>query len=519
MDPLMSQHQANAIPFVPLSEDWERHKKRIIQLYFQNSLEEVRAVMREEFCFKASLRMYRYRLKKWDCYKHKSRQTTNQQHASPSEAGSQHMPFESNHTDDNGWFTQDTRITPLEQTGSCEHSVPYHIPVSQERGEDHSMVGETSTSLGAYRYVSREVAFTDTDKRALFSIDALQGLETPFTTMPSLSPTMAITHVGPQLRRLELIFNAIHAQVLSVACMSSLGTRSSHNHTNSSHQVTMSTFWHRMGHGIYFLKAEDAKRAWKLFHKACEAAMTEKPNSKDLISDMLPTINEMLTTLSPINTQVCPDLRGVLLRYLADTFRGSLGREHPATVIACQLQAQDSCPEVYKRASSYLLDMVIAQLGPANPMCFKAQTSLVRTLRKNEDFEHAHTVARQLFEDVHHSLGEDALQTRQAAREISLLLMVEKKWAEALEVCSLIIGQQVEGGERIAPQHRDKCAAYTMEDIAKCYENLGYLDLRDKWLREAYNTGINIPSIDSLVTQHIKRRLQVSRLLSEVPSG
>ena len=67
--------------------------------------------------------------------------------------------------------------------------------------------------------------------------------------------------------------------------------------------------------------------------------------------------------------------------------------------------------------------------------------------------------------------------------------------AGALDVCFEIVGQRPEKGllmDLPDPLHRDECAVWTMEDIAKICQHCGRQGQAVAWLKQAGSSGVAV---------------------------
>ena len=261
-------------------------------------------------------------------------------------------------------------------------------------------------------------------------------------------------------------------------------------------------FWSELKHGIYFLKISCLERAVPVLQNAGElasSAFTEWP---------LAFILELFSTLSPVNTTLCSRLRLSLLRGFFALAGQSFGYSHPVTVLCYELQNDQGIQGVSERALSFMIDLLVSIPGTSYELTFRAQTALVRMLRRSNEYETAGAMARRLLSTSISLAGAQSLSARMAARELEHILMDQTDWQHALEVCLPIVGRLPSALELIEPQYHDECAVHTMEDIAKIYDSLGDSELCIAWLTQAANSawpmwGSRVPTthiIDKLVS-------------------
>ncbi|PMD64739.1 uncharacterized protein K444DRAFT_204784 [Hyaloscypha bicolor E] len=200
-----------------------------------------------------------------------------------------------------------------------------------------------------------------------------------------------------------------------------------------------SPFGDNLGHGLCFFKVGSNDRAWSAIQKACETIESEIKTGNAL------SILGLLTTLSPVNTALCLEVRASLLVHITELASLCLGRHHPLAVLAGELKRQDIEHWVSETALSCALD----------------------TFTKS-------------------------LQTRRAARHLEHIYMDVGSWAEALAVCFDIVGRVDALGLPTDGTLQDKYATRTMEDIATIYENTGDLEKSATWLMKAGTSAFSL---------------------------
>ena len=84
-------------------------------------------------------------------------------------------------------------------------------------------------------------------------------------------------------------------------------------------------------------------------------------------------------------------------------------------------------------------------------------------------------------------------------------------WQQALQVCMVIVGHTETVGA-VQPQYNDSCAASTMEDIAKVYDNLEDPESSIAWLKKAVKCEWNLWK-DCVATKHVVDKLVAALLL------
>ena len=139
-----------------------------------------------------------------------------------------------------------------------------------------------------------------------------------------------------------------------------------------------------------------------------------------------------------------------------------------------------------------MIDLLTSMRGMSYALTITTQLALIQLLRRNKDIERAGIMARTVVSSSTALFGVHSLSARLALRALEHLLMDQNEWRQALEVCSSAVGQASSTEERVEPQHHDECAIYTMEDIAKIYDNLGRPESCIAWLDRAAKSAYNL---------------------------
>lgn len=87
-------------------------------------------------------------------------------------------------------------------------------------------------------------------------------------------------------------------------------------------------------------------------------------------------------------------------------------------------------------------------------------------------------------------LGPGSLQERRLARQIGHVYMDQGDWIAALSTGFDIVGQRrLDAAAEPDPLYHDRCAVWTMEDIAKACECAGNVEQAIAWLKQATISG------------------------------
>ena len=334
-----------------------------------------------------------------------------------------------------------------------------------------SLIGTPDTSLdsSAQSKIERPIVTGSSSSTNLLYGGMSSTLHSPISAMDQ--------HSSPDCLNLEIILQCIHVSYANASFCSNL-----HNKIQS--QVTLIEtpeieFWAELKHGIYLLKVSQTSRALPILRKAGDSAaeaLVQRPHN---------FVMELLSTLSPVNTSVCPGLRISLLRGLSDLARTHMGASHPITILTRELQKDITYREISERGLAFIKDIFTAFLGLSHTYTFDAERALVRLLRRSGNNDRALDMAQQVFVASRNASGDGSLRARKAGRELEHVLMDMNDWGQALEVCMTIVGQSKTMTGIPKPQYNDECAVHTMEDIAKIYGQLEDLKSSLAWLKQA----------------------------------
>lgn len=324
----------------------------------------------------------------------------------------------------------------------------------------------------------------------------------------SKSPTPMTTMTHIPTAQLDLV-------LFSIRGFYSLG------HLDPSWPTARIQFWQDTDTAIYFLKvsegtqrgsAQSQRRGFRLLQRSTVDASTTL--TRDGIATFL---IELLSTLSPINTTVCPYVRMGLLRYLNALSREQLPRGHPIVLILNMLHQHSSSPSdtgetalVYTRALTFLAERLRLMLGPDHALTKLATKRLCALLRRSGDYSEALRIATEGVRALRATFPgpERSLQERLLLRQMEHVHMDRGHWAAALAVCFDIVGYSNPEGLDPDPAFHDECAVHTMQDIAKICERAGNIDGAVAWTKQARISGGLCWGEESQPLRHVQDKLE-----------
>ncbi|KAK1761510.1 hypothetical protein QBC47DRAFT_370304 [Echria macrotheca] len=541
----------------PSPKEWARHRETIIDLYRQYPLKRVSEIMRKHHGFSASKRMYDKRFREWNVFKNvnsdEKERLLRRVNGPRPRAAAPLIDRDSISQEDLRRTLRVAKAIPQGLTRSTavqqlppplippEPAVDHqHPPVSGKRGlgisdliRDRSQsqtLGASQQSNEAYSpqasSSSPDLACAtptstteSSDEQASASTDAI-ARSPPSSPLPNLSTfeaqirTLAEASppppmVDPRSHSLDVITRSLRnyyewqLQNIPQGVLPDdyLGHRSSTESTQ---------YWGTIKNAIYLVKIsagslEDLehrpdRRAWPAFAEAgriASAAMTTQP---------FEFLRNVFSTLSPANTSARPELRGILLQFLASEARDTLSPNHPITVICQELQRDEDGQEISRRGLQCMLDIFTTRLSRSRAVSFKLLDSLATLLRRNGEFDAAMDIILELLNSCRQVFGHQSDQARMIENELAHFYMVADECDLALSHCMSVIRRPPEPGT-LAPveptYYEDEIAARSMEDIAEIHQRRGDVEASIMWLERAAALALSLWGPKDIATGHI----------------
>ncbi|KAK3944457.1 hypothetical protein QBC46DRAFT_374365 [Diplogelasinospora grovesii] len=535
----------------PSVKEWARHRETIVELYRQFPLKKVSEIMKKQHGFSASKRMYDKRFREWNVFKHVNSDEKDRVVKRIHETTPTTGPV------DRDSISQDD----LRQTLRCAKTLPQGMrratltsPVSNPQAVDpasphpfpahsHRPVkrGLSISDLVRERPVTQRLVVsktpseffpsppatdvscttpTSTSSDELLLIPPINRCisTSPAPTLPTLqaqlhalacSPSPSIS-LDSKTRTLEIITLSLRnyfdwqLQNIPEGVLPDdyLGRRSSEQSTQ---------YWDAIKNGIYLMKISDGsmeapdrrpdRRAWPAF---AEAGRLAAPAMKTQPFDFL---REAFATLSPANTRIRPELRAVLLQFLASEARDKLSPTHPITTICRELQNDQDCQEVSRRGLQCMLDLFNSRLGRSRAVTFKLLDSLATMLRRNGELDAAMDIIMELLNSCRQVFGHGSDQVRTVESELAHFYMVADECDLALGHCMAVVKRPPKmPGPLPDPEpvfYQDAIAAHAMEDIAEIHQRRGDIGQCITWLERAASIALSIWGPQSIATGHI----------------
>ncbi|EED12098.1 hypothetical protein TSTA_001690 [Talaromyces stipitatus ATCC 10500] len=261
---------------------------------------------------------------------------------------------------------------------------------------------------------------------------------------------------------------------------------------DASPTITKTKFWEDTDLAIYLMKASkgDKRGAGRSKVRAFQLLKKSTVDTTYTMSQGTATILiELLSTLSPINTTACPEVRKNLIVYLSEQARTQLSCNHPIALVLHALKNDNGDNDLALRALTFITERLRATLGPIHDLTQLATKRLCALLRRSGDLSETLRVTRDGIRAIRALQAPGSLQERWLSRQLEHVYTRQCDWEAALSVCFDIIGQQRLDTSEPDPLYHDECAVYTMEDIAETCERAGNLGQAVAWLKQARISG------------------------------
>ncbi|KAK0723263.1 hypothetical protein B0T26DRAFT_705930 [Lasiosphaeria miniovina] len=529
----------------PSAKQWAQHRDKIISLYRKHPLKRVSEIMRREYGFSASKRMYDKRFREWNVFKNVNSDEKDRlvRIANFSDKDSRMGQAELRKTVQvTRKITQGLRRSPVVDTllgpSSAQAVTSYRHPAQQSQGalttlnqlkeQDSTLLGlgilKTEASSPHSQFSSPELVCTTPVSDMSSSDDHLSIPSAARSASNSPAPSLGAYQLQIQTlagsppppmtpdsktRILDIITLSIRdyydwqLQNIPEGVLPDdyLGLRVSEESTQ---------YWGDIKNAIYMIKISVGsteelehrpdRRAWPVFARAGTLAASA------MINQPFDFLRNVLATLSPANTSARPELRSILLKFLATEARNNLSPNHPITLICQELQKDEGCQEISRRALQCMLDVFNSRLGRSRAVTFKLLDSLATLLRRNGEFEAAMEIITELLNSCRQVFGHDSDQARAVENELAHFYMMTDECDRALDHCMAVVKRPQAPGIPVEAEpvfYQDSIAAHTMEDIAEIHQRQGDVERCITWLERAAAIALNIWGPKAIATGHI----------------
>ncbi|KAL2195641.1 hypothetical protein P885DRAFT_39719 [Corynascus similis CBS 632.67] len=541
----------------PSAKEWASHRETIIGLYRQYPLKRVSEIMRKRYGFSASKRMYDKRFREWNVFKNvnsdqRARVARRAQGSAPSspvrqrEQGNSFSPEDLRRTircartvQQDVWRTPSTTSSapsPVRERSpspSQLHRQPRRsISISDLIKHEDEPEGRVSPQSVSQETFPQE-PFSPPSTPSINSLssprasdencqeqDDRTALVVPGPTNPNMTAyteQLGRLFRGPppsmsqdsQMRTLSAITSKLREYYDWQLDNIPPGVLPDH-YLGQRSPAESTRYWNTIKNAIYLVKisagsVEDAenrpdRRAWSAFAEAgslAAGAMTSQP---------FDFLRNVFATLSPANTSARPELRGILLRFLASEAQRSLSANHPITQICKELQQDENCQEISQRSLQCMLDIFNTRLGRSRAITFKLLDSLATLLRRSGEYHAGLEIITELLNSARPAFGPDSDLVRSVENELAHFYMLTDEADLALTHCMSVVTRPpplnaVPQGEPAF--HQDGIAAHAMEDIAEIHQRRGDLEQCIVWLERAASIALTVWGPKAVATGHL----------------
>ncbi|SPQ20622.1 cd2b6683-6d43-4272-aa86-78c796d713ea [Thermothielavioides terrestris] len=271
-------------------------------------------------------------------------------------------------------------------------------------------------------------------------------------------------------------------------------------------------YWSTIKEAIYLVKVSAAsmddseqrpdRRAWSAFAETgplAAGAMTSHP---------FDFLRNLFATLSPANTSARPELRGILLKFLASEAQSHLMPNHPISQICKALQNDEGCQEISQRGLQCMLDIFNSRLGRSRAITFKLLDSLATLLRRSGEYHAGLEIINELLKVARPVFGPDSEQARSVENELAHFYMLAGDSDDlALGHCMSVVTRPPTLASTSSQEepvfYQDGIAAHAMEDIAEIHQRRGDLEQCITWLERAASIALVVWGPKSIATGHL----------------
>lgn len=309
---------------------------------------------------------------------------------------------------------------------------------------------------------------------------------------------------GVLLHATRTFFNAFSEKLSSIDNFSpeSVCNASTSHDVWTSHTsdiVRARSFWHNFDTAVYLLTVNSLPMGWTAFHAVWGTA------AEALLCDLHTLLRRLITISNPGYLGQLPELRQLILKFIADLLHIKLGESHPLAQICRQLLNDDVLPRMSEAALLLLRKLFEQRLGPHHHETFESQLALVVCQRRNRDLHAAERSARELLQRVRLP-GARAMQNGQffrAMRSLIHILKEERQYEEAITLCHQILDQP-------PSDMWQKQWIYTKEDLAELHRLQGNVEMESLHLYAALQASQKVFGHGAAPTLHIWDKLQLS---------
>ncbi len=270
--------------------------------------------------------------------------------------------------------------------------------------------------------------------------------------------------------------------------------------------VRARSFWHDFDTAVYLLRVNSFSMGWTTFHTVWGTA------AEALVSDLPTLLRRLITISSPGYLGQLPELRRLVLKFIADLLHIKLGDSHPLAQICRQLLNDDELSRMSEAALLLLRKLFEQRLGPHHHETFESQLALVVCQRRNRDLHAAEQSARELLQRTRLPEAMRNGQFFRAMRSLIHILKEQRHYEEAITLCHQALDQH-------PSDMLQKQWIYTKEDLAELHRLQRNVEMESLHLYAALEASQKLFGHGAAPTLHIWDKLQLSLKDQGWPEG
>jgi tetratricopeptide (TPR) repeat protein len=218
-------------------------------------------------------------------------------------------------------------------------------------------------------------------------------------------------------------------------------------------------------------------------------------------------LRNLFATLSPANTSARPELRSILLRFLASEAQTNLSPNHPITQICKELQGDEGCQAISQHSLQCMLEIFNSRLGRSRAITFKLLDSLATLLRRSGEYHAGLEIITELLKSSRPVFGPESDQVRTVENELAHFYMLSGDSDLALGHCLSVVTRPPKSTfselQEEPTFYEDGIAAHAMEDIAEIHQRRGDMEQCIAWLERAASIALTVWGPKSVATSHL----------------
>ena len=464
--------------YPPTREDWELFRQIIIDKYSTASLRELVKIMREEYNFDATARMYKQRFTEWAIFKYQKaanrRTAKTDQFGRHEDVGSASAPMSRS-------SSTSTNTSTVSASGQHETSDTTQLPTR------HVHCNEPASCI--HWHCIRDF------------LQHLRELPTQTITVPSMNIPAACPWSSSRPGSIKEVL--LNVRYFSESWVTSAGSSHQHvipdadaraamitsehsrhcSHKASTVQCERCT-WAEFDYGLAMLEQGLYADAVASFELGCRLFNLLLSRPSKLF------IRNLINAFGSMRWEDFPDSRKGLLQYLADMATVILRGHHPITVILHNMTCGNILAAVAEPALQTMIEIFEDDSHTADPDVLLMKRTLSVVLRRQEDFDKAESILKDAIEasTVYH--GTEAKETRRCLRRLGHLYMQQRVWEKARQVYLEILCTAPVKDHNHGDWPPDEISVYTYHHLTQMAQAMGDQNMTRFWFYQELMAAI-----------------------------